>query len=175
MRPRRDRARIGTAQLIEVAACLASIAGGRAADRHVGENANALRLAEEIADQRHRVEVLLLIGMILDADQVEAKVVEDVGDLDGALGVVGRGIEEETELKIVAVIRHVYPQNSPYAGRVSWDCGRRAWSMKLRHVPMCGGQDMGVEVGGRRHLRVPEDVHHAPASARPLATMNVAA
>jgi hypothetical protein len=76
---------------------------------HVGEDANALRLAEEIADQRHRIEVLLLIGVILDADQVVAEVVEDVRNLDGALGVAGRGIEEETELQVVAVVGHRAP------------------------------------------------------------------
>jgi hypothetical protein len=34
----------------------------------------------------------------LNADQVVAEVVEDVGDLNGALGIAGRGIEEETKL-----------------------------------------------------------------------------
>ncbi len=44
-------------------------------------------LAKDVADQRQRVEVLLLVGVILNADQVVAEIVEDAGDLDGAVGV----------------------------------------------------------------------------------------
>jgi hypothetical protein len=42
-----------------------------------------------------------------------------VGDLDGALRVAGRGIEEETELQIVAVVRHRYPPITPKHGSCS--------------------------------------------------------
>jgi hypothetical protein len=52
-----------------------------------------------------------LHGPSLDADQVVAEVVEDVSDLDGALRGAGCGIEEEPELQIVAIVRHVYPLN----------------------------------------------------------------
>ena len=45
----------------------------------------------------------------MNADQVVAEVVEDAGDLDGALRVAGRGIEEETELQIVAIVGHGAP------------------------------------------------------------------
>jgi len=38
-------------------------------------------LAKQIPDQCHRVVVLLLVRVILDADQVVAQVAEDVGDL----------------------------------------------------------------------------------------------
>ena len=62
-----------------------------------------------IADQAMRVEVLRLVGVILDADQVEAEIVEDLGDLEGAVGIAGRGIEEEAELQIVAVVSHGAP------------------------------------------------------------------
>ncbi|MDP9354875.1 MAG: hypothetical protein M3R02_06255 [Chloroflexota bacterium] len=44
-------------------------------------------MAKDVADQRQRVEVLLLVGVILNADQVVAEIVEDAGDLDGAVGV----------------------------------------------------------------------------------------
>jgi hypothetical protein len=57
--------------------------------------------------------VLLLIRVILNADQVVAEVVEDVGDLGGALGITRCRIEEETELKIVAIVGHVYPPKLP--------------------------------------------------------------
>jgi hypothetical protein len=36
-----------------------------------------------------------------------------VGDLDGTLGIADRRIEEETELQIVAVVRHRYPPQIP--------------------------------------------------------------
>jgi hypothetical protein len=53
--------------------------------------------------------VLLLIGVILNTDQVVPEVVEDAGDLDGAGGIAGRGIEEKAELQIVAIVRHGEP------------------------------------------------------------------
>jgi hypothetical protein len=72
----------------------------------VGEDADAAGLPQEVADERHRVEVFLLVGMVLDADQVVTEIVDDVRDLDGALGISGGRIEEEAELHIVSVIRH---------------------------------------------------------------------
>ena len=48
-------------------------------------------------------------AVILNPDQVVAEVVEDAGDFDAAGGVAGRGIGEEAELQIVAIVSHREP------------------------------------------------------------------
>jgi hypothetical protein len=44
--------------------------------------------------------------VVLDSDQVIPLVFKDVGNLNGARGVVCRGIEEEAELQVVTVVSH---------------------------------------------------------------------
>jgi hypothetical protein len=69
---------------------------------------------ESSATGRKRVVVAVnLLRPSMNPDQVIAEAIEDAGDLDRALGITRRRIEEETELQIVAIVGHVYPQNSP--------------------------------------------------------------
>ena len=73
----------------------------------IGKDADLFGLAEDDRAQGQCVEVPAVVGVILDSDQVEPEIVENPRDLEGAVRIADRGIEEEAELNIVAVIRHV--------------------------------------------------------------------
>jgi hypothetical protein len=66
--------------------------------RHVDEEGNALCLGEQRRYQRPGVEEAPLVGVILDADEVERGLVGCVHQLAHAIEVVGRRHQRDTEL-----------------------------------------------------------------------------
>ena len=57
----------------------------------VGEDAHRCRLREDRGEQRQRVEVARLVGMVLDAEQVVAEAVEQARGLEHAVRVAASG------------------------------------------------------------------------------------
>ena len=81
----------------------------RRAQRQVSdvlEDADPLGLAEDHAEQRQRVEVRRLVGVVLDAEQVVAELVGQARRLEHPVGVARVRDQEVAELYVVAVIGH---------------------------------------------------------------------
>ncbi len=74
--------------------------------RQVGdiEDADPVGLAENDAGQRQGVVVSRLVGVVLDADQVEAERVQGASEFQGSSRVVGRRVEEAVKLEVVAIV-----------------------------------------------------------------------
>ena len=80
----------------------------RRPERQVGdgvEDAHRSRLGEDRGSQRHRVEVAWLVGMVLDAEQVVAKVVREPRGVEHAGGVARVGDEEVAELERMPIVQ----------------------------------------------------------------------
>ena len=72
---------------------------------NVGEDPHRRRLGEDGRQQRLRVEVARLVGMVLDAQQVVAEPVDQARGLEDALRVGGVRDEEVAEFERMAVLR----------------------------------------------------------------------
>ena len=82
---------------------------GRWAQRQVAdvlEDADPLGLGEDHPEQRERVEVRRLVGVVLDGEQVVAEPVGEARRLEHTLRVVGVRDQEVAELDLVAVVGH---------------------------------------------------------------------
>ena len=83
---------------------------GRRAQRQVAdvlEDADPLGPGEDHAEQRQRVQMGPLVGVVLDGEQVVAEPVGEARRLKDALRVLGVRDQEIAELDVVAVIGHL--------------------------------------------------------------------
>ena len=76
---------------------------------HVGGDADRAGAGGDHRQQRPGVEVLGLVGVVLDRDQVEAADLGQLRELEGALGRGGVGTREDAELQVVSVVGHRSP------------------------------------------------------------------
>src|SRR2546426_8664557 len=91
------------------AAAFAISAGGRSGRfRDVGEERDAVRLGEERCDQGKGVEEAVLVGMVLDSDELQAALVGDLHELAAAVHRVRVGDDRDPD------VRH-QPSDSPSA------------------------------------------------------------
>src|SRR5438105_4653379 len=80
-------------------------AHGQAGD--IWENSDSLGSHRDCDEQGPRVVEAPLVGMVLHADQVEAELVSDGGDFEGAAGLHGRRDHEDAELDLATVVHEI--------------------------------------------------------------------
>jgi hypothetical protein len=73
---------------------------------HRREHADPLRSAEDHADQRERIQMPPLVGVVLDPEQVVPELVGKAGCLQDTAGITCVRCQEVTELHRVSVVGH---------------------------------------------------------------------
>jgi hypothetical protein len=82
---------------------------GRWAQRQVAdvlEDPDSLRAGEDRSEQRQRLEVRRLVGVVLNAEPVVAEPVREPSRLENPVGVAGVRDQEVPEVQAMAVVRH---------------------------------------------------------------------